>query len=222
MECDAQGVGAIMTKKKELKQRIRARMEFTGERYSQALTAVQRGRGGPEVIEIDVPYEEFVPLGFKGAVQWWKSVGPATPERRRQFVRVLEALRADPATILVTQAAFAGGGQLSPPRASPFSGATALIEYAEQLRVGARLVSLDGRRLVIDLDGVPVLVATTRLPRAALAVMTVQQFLDLAPGLQRLVERLGADTSLAGLASAFRLKLEAPAHEALWALLALE
>jgi hypothetical protein len=168
-----------MTRRKTLKQRVRARMAKTGERYTAALSHFR----SVEQLELEVPFTELAVEGLACPVRWWKHLKPPTPPLQAELTRTLRALRGEPSAVLFTGAAIEGRAEA--PLPSP-GRAGALLAAIERFSSGVRGFSRDGRHLALELGGAPVMLSVQAVPRPMLAVIGLEALVVLLPRLRKL------------------------------------
>jgi hypothetical protein len=191
-----------MTKRRELKQRVRARMAKTGERYTTALRHFQ----STEQVELEAPFTEFGIEGLACRVRWWKNLGAPTAAWQAELTQALRAVRGEPAAVLFTRAAF--GGQASsetPPATSLSERLDDLSSSVERFASGVRGFSRDGRRLALDLGGATVMLSVLAGNSGALlAVTRLETLVALRPQLGLLKQAIATPvTDFAGLRQQF-------------------
>ena len=168
-----------MTRRKALKQRVRARMAKTGERYTAALSHFR----AVEQVALDEPFTECAVEGLACRVRWWKHLHPPTAPLQAELTRTLSALKGEPSAVRLTRAAFEGRAEA--PLSSP-GRAGALLAAVERFSSGVRGFSRDGRHLALELGGAPVMVSVVAAADPLLAVIGLEALVGLLPLLRKL------------------------------------
>lgn len=161
MGAGSRGEERVLTSKKGLKHRVRERAVQTGERYTEALEKLRRGRSEPLaaarpglVEEWHRADEQARSAGLACGAIVTDGLWTALPEPRSASVEgVLRAVRGalditatDPAFVLLRSSVLSG----EPVAVTPFDLGSRRM-FAERLRAGLRGVSPDGCDLALDI-----------------------------------------------------------------------
>jgi len=138
-----------MTKKKDLKKRVRERKAKTGESYTAALLHVRGPRkGGPLIREAPDATAEAVAEGLR-CTAIVSAALRALPDLRPLFARLremLEALDADACGALLR-------GEAAPPRIPVIADVPEARRFLASVRAGSRGLSRDGRLFALSWQG---------------------------------------------------------------------
>lgn len=204
-----------MTAKKDLKERVRARQEQTGERYTTALERVRRqGAKKRRAIVVDVPdlTEIAAALGLKSraycSFAFWNQ-SQRDDERAsiarsvlRRLVEVLRATETDPSTALL-RGALLHGKKLPSSRAFALWRGGQLRAFIARLRLGVRGTSSDGQAIAFEAPdprgGTPIVAVAMLWPSRArepiVYVSLASEWLGEKPFLERIAAIFGLTLS---------------------------
>lgn len=211
-----------MTRKKDLKKRVRERMRRTGERYTTALARV-RDEAEPEpssiVLELFDVSQRAAAAGCTCAVRLSPGVTTLLPDGGdidallARLVALLRATAGDADTAALRAIVLEGGGERTVPW-GPRLGGSALqgikeylavsLRHIERLEAGLRGVRADGLALPFDLvrDGARLALCATVFPVRTTGVLieTIDELIARGPSLRESLDSLEAGDLFRSLA----------------------